>query len=517
MNEPPFASSTVALVALFGELPGVEVGVVVFVPPTVGVALALVDPHAAATSAANAPWMSDLRSIASTIPGKVVSPVPGFQPPRGTRDLLAQEMAAMDALEAVVQARALRYGYPRIDTPVIEERRTFIKTSGESSDVVSKEMYEVRLHGEGDLTLRPEATPALARAVLNAGLHKTPRPQRLYAYQPMFRGQRPQKLRFRQFWQWDLECFGAEEPAVDVEIIEFTHGLMTEVGLTGYEIQLNTIGDAKCRAKMRESLRAYFTQHLDELSPTSKVRVEQNVLRVLDSKEPQDLPIVAGAPPIIDLLCDEDRAHFTAVQDGLTGLGIPYKVVPTLVRGFDYYTRTVVEFRLTDPEYDGIAVAGGGRYDGLFATMGAEDMPGTGIAGGVDVLYYALVKQGVVVAEDPKPDVYVVSAMPDDVVNRMQLAAPLREYGYHVAIDYSTRSLDRQLESAVKHGAKVAVIAGTPEARGGNVIVRDLAKKEQRITRLAAVVTEVKRHIAPHLRPRIGQPPADTNPLDDRD
>jgi histidyl-tRNA synthetase len=433
----------------------------------------------------------------------------GFQPPRGMRDLLPEETAAFDALAAVVQARALRYGYARIVTPVVEERRVFIKTSGESSDIVSKEMYEVRLGGEGDLTLRPEATPAIARAFLNAGLHKTTRPQRYYAYEPMFRGQRPQKLRFRQFWQWDIECFGAEEAAVDVEIIEFTHGLMTELGLTGFEIQLNTIGDAKCRAKVRESLRAYFAQHLSELSPTSQRRVETNVLRVLDSKEPEDRPIVDGAPRMLDLLCDDDRAHFTAVQDGLTGLGVPFKVVPTLVRGLDYYTRTVAEFVLTSPEFEGIAVAGGGRYDGLFSTMGAEDMPGTGIAGGVDVLYYALKQEGVSMAEDPKADVYVISAQPDDVVNRQQLAAGLRADGFSVAIDYSTRPLERQRESAVKHGAKVLIIAGTPESRGGYVIVRDLRTKTERKTRLAAVVTEVKRHVAPRSIPALWRPPSD--------
>src|SRR5258706_6125025 len=434
----------------------------------------------------------------------------GFQPPRGMRDLLPEETAAFDALAAVVQARALRYGYARLVTPVVEERRVFIKTSGESSDIVSKEMYEVRPGGEGDLTLRPEATPAIARAFLNAGLHKTTRPQRYYPYEPMFRGQRPQKVRFRQFWQWDIECFGAEEAAVDVEIIEFTHGLMTELGLTGFEIQLNTIGDAKCRVKVRESLRAYFTQHLSELSPTSQRRVETNVLRVLDSKEPEDRPIVDGAPRMLDLLCDEDRAHFIAVQDGLTGLGVPFKVVPTLVRGLDYYTRTVAEFVLTSPEFEGIAVAGGGRYDGLFSTMGAEDMPGTGIAGGVDVLYYALKQEGVSMAEDPKADVYVISAQPDDVVNRQQLAAGLRADGFSVASDYSTRPLERQRENAVKHGAKVLIIAGTPESRGGYVIVRDLRTKTERKTRRAAVVTEGKRHVKPRPLPALWRPPPHT-------
>lgn len=442
----------------------------------------------------------------------------GLQAPRGMRDLLPEEAAAFDALQAVVQARALRYGYPRIVTPIVEERRVFIKTSGESSDIVGKEMFAVSLQGEGDLALRPEATPAIARAFLNAGLHKTPRPQRYFAYEPMFRGQRPQKLRFRQFWQWDLECFGAEEPAVDVEIIEFTHGLFAELGLRGYEIQVNTIGDTKCRAKVRDELTSYFAQHREELTPASQRRIETNVLRVLDSKEAQDRPIIEAAPKILDLLCAEDRAHFAAVQDGLSGLGVPFRVVPALVRGLDYYTRTVVEFVLTDPEFEGIAVAGGGRYDGLFSTMGAEDMPGTGIAGGVDVLHHALRQQETKIAAEPKPDVYIISEMPDDVVNRMQLASPLRAAGFTVAIDYSRKTLDRQRESAVKHGAKVLIVAGTAESRGGHVVVRDLVKREERVTRLAAVITEVKRHIAPRAIPTL-QPAAGETAFtpDDRD
>jgi histidyl-tRNA synthetase len=430
------------------------------------------------------------------------------------RDLLPEEAAGFDALAAVAKARAERYGYVRIITPVVEERTVFIKTTGESSDIVSKEMYEVRLGGEGDLTLRPEATPAIARAFLNAGLHKSTRPQRFFAYEPMFRGQRPQKLRYRQFWQWDIECFGADEAAVDVEIIDFTNGLFQEVGLRGYEIRLNTIGDDKCRARVRDTLADYFRKELDALSDVSKRRVETNVLRVLDSKEPQDQKVVAGAPKIVDLLCDEDRAHFASVQDGLTTLGIEFKVTPTLVRGLDYYTRTVVEFHLTAPQFEGIAVAGGGRYDGLFRTMGAEDMPGTGIAGGMDVLYYALREESTKVAEDPKADVYVISAQPDDVVNRMSLAAGLRAKGFAVAIDYSKKPLEKQRESAVKHGAKVLIVAGTPESRGGYVIVRDIRTKEERKTRLAAVVTEVGRHVKPRSIPALYQPPSDPGDME---
>lgn len=441
--------------------------------------------------------------------------MPTFQAPRGTRDLLPEEAAAMDALQAVVQSRALRYGFPRIDTPIFEDREVFVKGSGEGSDIVGYEMYDVSHRGEGGLTLRPEGTPAVARALLEHGLHKTPQPIRFFYWQPMFRGQRPQLLRFRQFWQWGLECFGAAEAAADVEIIDFTSGLFAEVGLTDFELEINTIGDEQCRPKVKAALGEYFATHRDALSEKSQRRLETNVLRVLDSKEPQDREVIKGAPKLTDLLCDDDKKHFADVQNGLTRLGIPFTVVDTLVRGIDYYTRTVSEFILTDPEYrkaGDIAVAGGGRYDGLVRTMGGPDMPGTGIAGGVDVLYHALRKQGVTVAEEPKADVYIVSAQPDDVADRTQLANPLREKGFTVAIDYSARPLERQLESAIKHGARVAVIRGTPEARGGHVIVRDLIKKEQRVTKLAAVVTEVNRRVKPRPRPTLWKPPA--NPDD---
>lgn len=422
------------------------------------------------------------------------------------RDLLPAEAAAFDGLQRVVQARAERYGYPRISTPIVEDRQVFLRTSGETSDAASKEMYEVSLHGTGELALRPEGTAPVARAFLEHGLHKAPQPQRFFYWEPMFRGQRPQLLRYRQFWQWGLECYGAEGPAADIEIAEFTWNLFSEVGLTDVELELNTIGDAPCRPKVREALVAYFTERRAELSPDSQRRLESNVLRILDSKDPKDRAIAEGAPKVRDLVCDADRAHFDAVVTGLERLGIPFRVVDGLVRGLDYYTRTVFEFILTDPDFTKsghIAVAAGGRYDGLVRTMGGPELPGVGIAGGVDVLLGALRKQGVPGTEVSAAEVIVLSADEDDHADRMQLALPLREAGFRVAIDYGGRPLEKQLESAVKHGAKVAVIRGTPEARGGNVIVRDLVKKEQRVTRLAAVVTEVGRHVPKHDRPTL--------------
>lgn len=437
--------------------------------------------------------------------------MPQHQAPRGMRDLLPTEAAAFDGLQAVILERAERYGYPRISTPAVEDRQVFATTSGEDSDIVAHEMYEVSLAGKGGLALRPEGTAPVARALLQHGLHRAPRPIRLSYFEPMFRGQRPQLLRYRQFWQWGLECDGAEEPSADVEIVEFTNGLLAEVGLTDFDLQVNTVGDASCRAKVTEALAAYFRDHRDALTEASRRRLETNVLRILDSKDPADRAVIAGAPDFHGLLCAADREHFDAVVGGLDRLGIRHQVTPTLVRGLAYYTRTVFEFILTDPAFTkagDIAVAAGGRYDDLVERMGGPAMAGVGIAGGVDVLHGALKQQGAALPPEPVAEVWVLSGQADDVADRIQLAAPLRDAGFRVAIEYSTRPLERQLENAVKHGATVAVIRGTEEARGGHVIVRDLAKKEQRVTRLAAVVAEVGRHAPKYPKPALVPPSA---------
>ena len=437
--------------------------------------------------------------------------MPTYQAPRGMRDLLPAEAAGFDRLFAIVMARARRYGYARIVTPIAEDREVFLRTSGQSSDAAGKEMYEVSLHGQGGLGLRPEGTASVARAYLEHGLHRAPQPVRLSYWDPMFRGQRPQKLRFRQFWQWGLECFGAPEPAADVEIIEFTVGLLAELGLTDYVLKVNTIGGAGSREQVKSALTEYFERYREELDPDSKERLGTSVLRIIDSKVPRTREIAEGAPKVRDLISDEDRVHFAAVVEGLERLGIRYEVDDRKVRGLDYYTRTVFECILTDPEYTqagDISVAGGGRYDELVRTMGGPDVPGVGVAGGIDVLYFALKRQGVAIDETVLPDVYVLSGEPEDGADRTQLATPLREAGFNVAIDYSKRSLDKQLESALKHGATVAVIRGTEESRGGKVIVRDLTAKEQRVTRLAAVVVEVGRHVPKRAKPRLVEEPA---------
>src|SRR5256712_8487674 len=371
-------------------------------------------------------------------------------------------------------------------------------------------MSDAPLHGPAGLAARQEGPAPVTRAYLEHGLHRAPQPQRFFCWEPMFRGQRPQLLRSRQFWQWGLECYGAAEPGADLEQIEFTHGLFAEVGLSGYVLKVNTVGEASAQARIREALRTYSERFRDQLDEDCKARLDLNVLRIFDCKNPRDREIAAGAPKLRELVSDADKLHFAAVTEGLDRLGVAYQIDETLARGFDYYTRTVFEFHLTNPEFakaGEIAVAGGGRYDGLVRTMGGPDTPGVGIAGGVDVLYYALKQEGVPVGSETAADVYILSAEKGDGADRPQLAEPLRAAGFSVAVEYSDRPLDKQLESAVKHGAKVAVIRGTPEARGGNVIVRDLVAKTQRVTRLAAVVTEGGRHVPKRPAPRLYEGP----------
>ena len=435
--------------------------------------------------------------------------MPQYQAPRGMRDLLPAEAAQLERIEAVVRARAERYGYLRINTPTVEDRQVFLRPAGEASDTAGKEMYDVALHGEGGLALRPEGTAPVARAYLQHGMHRWPQPVRLLYVERFYRGQRPQLLRYREFRQWGLECFGAPEPGADVEIIVFTNGLLQEVGLADVVLKVNTIGDTASRARVNDALREYFAKYESELDADCRERLRTSVLRIFDCKVPHDREIAAAAPKVRELVSDEDKAHFASVLSALERLGVRYEVDDSLVRGFDYYTRTVFEFILTDPAFTKagrISVAGGGRYDGLIRTMGGPDVPGVGVAGGVEVLHAALLQQGAALGDENAADVYIVSGEADDVADRHQLAEPLRDAGFSVAVDYSARPLERQLESAVKHKAKVAVIRGTEEARGGHVIVRVLDKREQRVTRLAAVVAEVRRHVPQRPKPALVPP-----------
>ncbi len=402
--------------------------------------------------------------------------------PRGTRDLLPEDGAAWNRVEAIARELSARYAFGRIETPLFERTELFARGLGESSDAVEKEMFRVSgaagsEEERAEWALRPEPTAGIVRAFVEHGMHVRPGPLRLWMLGPMFRYDRPQAGRFRQFSQWDVEVIGDPGPMVDAELIELGHRFYAEAGLTDVVAYVNSIGDANCRPAYRQKLVDYFGAHEDRLTDDSRRRLRINPLRVLDDKD-LDAELAAGAPRSLDHLCDACRTHFDGVRGLLDALKVRYEIDHRLVRGLDYYTRTTFEFFIAGRRGQQQALGGGGRYDGLAELLGGQSTPGIGFGIGIDRTVLAAAEQGVE-APAGTPLVAVVSADPEALKPRLRVAAALRTDGLRVRADGSSRKLGRQLESAAKLGARWAVIVGE-ELHRGNVILRDLDGHEQR-------------------------------------
>jgi histidyl-tRNA synthetase len=400
--------------------------------------------------------------------------------PRGTRDLLPEQTGAWDHVETVARDLSRRYAFERIEIPLFERVELFARGLGETSDAVEKEMFRVSgaagsEEERAEWALRPEPTAGIIRAFIEHGMHVRPGPLRVTMIGPMFRYDRPQAGRYRQFSQWDVEVIGDPGPAVDAELIELAHRFYAEVGLTDAVAHVNSIGDARCRPAYRQALVDYFSEHLDRLGEDSRRRLELNPLRVLDDK--QLAPDLADAAPrSADHLCDDCRAHFRAVLDLLDALKLRYVVDHRLVRGLDYYTRTTFEFVIAGREGQQQALGGGGRYDGLAELLGGRPTPGIGFGIGLDRTVLALEDQGVAVPE--ATSLVAVVGTGDDHADRLMVAGRLRDAGLRVRPDGSSRKLGKQLEAATKAGATWAVIVGD-ELGEDRVGLKDLAVGEQ--------------------------------------
>ena len=420
--------------------------------------------------------------------------MPALRAPRGTQDRLPEDAAVWARAEAVAADLASRYGFERIDTPLFESTELFVRGLGEGSDAVSKEMFRVggaagSAEEEPVWALRPEPTAGILRAYLEHGMHVRPGPVRVWMLGPMFRYDRPQAGRYRQFMQWDVEVIGDPGPAVDAELIELTARYCTQVGLDDVAIHLNSIGDAVCRPGYRAALVEYFSPHRDALGDDGRRRLDTNPLRVLDDKT-LDPGLAAGAPKSIDHLCDACRTHFAGVTGLLDRLGIVYRLDHRLVRGLDYYTRTTFELFPSGRTGSQDALAGGGRYDGLVELLGGPPTAGIGFGVGLDRFVLAMAQRGV--PGEPTPAlVVVVGTQPDDVAERLLVAGALREAGLRVRPDGSDRKLGRQLEAAAKVGARWAVIVGQELTRGA-VVLRDLADGSQREIALDQVASATR-------------------------
>jgi histidyl-tRNA synthetase len=426
--------------------------------------------------------------------------MPTYRAPRGTRDLLPDERAAFARLEALAQDLAQRYGYQAIETPLFEQSEVFERGIGTVTDVVEKELFRVspsRGEERERWALRPEATAGIVRAYLQHGLQTWPQPVRLSLSGPMFRYDRPQAGRFRQFWQWDVEAIGDPGPAIDAELIELGLRFYAEAGLRDVRVLLNSIGDLACRPVYVAALTAYFRQHERALPEAERERLAVNPLRLLDSKDPQLAPLVAAAPRSADHLCGPCQEHFAAVQAHLELLAVPVRLEPTLVRGLDYYTRTTFEYYREGEVGQQSALGGGGRYDGLAELLGGRPTPGIGFALGLDRVVLALEAAGQAPPDRARPAVVVVGADPADTATRLRLATELRAAGLPARADLAPRKLGRQLEGAAREGAHFVVIVGD-ELAGGQVQVRDLAAGTQHTTNVADLARELRRSEGSH-------------------
>jgi histidyl-tRNA synthetase len=400
---------------------------------------------------------------------------------------------------------AARYGYRRIETPMFEQTEVFERGVGEVTDIVEKELFRIapRTEESESWALRPEPTAGIVRAYVQHGMQTWPQPVKLAETGPMFRYDRPQAGRYRQFWQFDVEAIGDPGPAVDAEVIELGSRFYREAGLAGVEVLLNSIGDAACRPAYVAELKAYYEPHRAALPPVERGRLDRNVLRLLDSKDPQMVTLNAGAPRITDRLCADCAEHFAAVRAHLDALGVPYRLEPGLVRGLDYYTRTAFEFYVVGREGQQQALAGGGRYDGLVELLGGRPTPGIGFGIGLDRLLLALAETGVAVPAETAPDAVVVGADPDDTITRLRIATELRGAGLTARSELARRKLGKQLEAAARDGAHFAVIVGD-ELGAGDVGLRDLPAGTQKLVPLVDLAREIERARQAHRHGPVG-------------
>jgi histidyl-tRNA synthetase len=410
--------------------------------------------------------------------------VPKPAPVRGMQDFLGEQAERFDHVVGRFRDVARRFGFRPVLVPVVEATSVFARTLGETTDVVSKEMYTFPDRGGDSLTLRPEFTAGICRAYVSEGWQQFA-PLKLVTHGPLFRYERPQKGRYRQFHQIDAEVLGAAEPQADVELLAFADLLLKELGVAGVTLQLNTLGDAETRDAWRSALVAHFSKHRDVLSEESLRRLETNPLRILDSKEPGDRALVADAPVIDAFLTSEAGAFFEAVQKGVQASGVAYERAPRLVRGFDYYRHTAFEF-VSDALGAQATVIGGGRYDGLIETMGGPHTPAVGWAGGIERLMMLCGEPAV-----PAVEVAVVPMGAAAEAAAAGLLAELRAAGIAAEAAYRG-NMKKRMERAGKSGARFALILGEDELADGKVTLKDLGDGSQGHVARGALLAQLK-------------------------
>jgi len=418
-----------------------------------------------------------------------------IQAPRGTHDILPEEQRYWDKVKLVVSQTANSYGFKRIDTPIFEDVRLFIKGTGQTTDIVRKEMYTFKTRGGEHFALRPEFTPGIVRAYIEHGMKNLPQPVKLYSVGPLFRHDKPQAGRFRQFHQINFEIIGDASAVSDVQIIQVFVNILKKLNLKKFILYINSVGCPICVPKYKKALINYYRQYLRKLCPDCKRRHKENPLRLLDCKKEKCKKLSAKAPQILDFLCEECHNHFKEVLELLDELDIPYLLSPYLVRGLDYYTKTVFEIWEEREETELGALLGGGRYDNLVETFKGKPTPAVGAAAGIERIIFSLKKQDIKVSEKPRPRVFLVQL--GELAKRkcLRLFEEFQSKGIKIGEAFSKPSIKSQLKVADKEGAELALILGQKEALEESIIIRDMKSGVQETVPLEKIIREVKKRL----------------------
>lgn len=411
--------------------------------------------------------------------------------PKGTKDVVPSEVSKYTYFENVVRKILSSFNFKEIRTPTFEHTELFVRGVGKSSDIVHKEMYTFLDKGERSLTLKPEGTAVIARAVIENGLINEAMPLKLFTYTPCFRYEKPQSGRLREHHQFSIEAFGSDDPSLDVEIMSLVSSVFNALNFSNFELNINSIGCPTCRKNYLKALKEFYMPIASELCEDCKFRLEQNPLRLLDCKEPNCAKFKADAPKPINYLCEDCKTHFERVKNLLTAGGIKYVVNPFLVRGLDYYTRTVFEF-ITKEEGALGTICGGGRYDGLIEELGGKPMSGVGVGLGEERILILLEKNGVALPAEKPLDLFLISTDKEKLPFILNITTKLRKSGLAVDYDQCNRSLKAQMKFADKIGAKNVIVIGDNEINSGVVQIKNMQTGETKPERIENILNVVK-------------------------
>ncbi len=417
---------------------------------------------------------------------------PKFQTPKGMHDILPEDQVYYQRIYDVVSRAADFYGFGKIDTPILEKTELFLKGVGEATDITQKEMYTFKTKGGDYLSLRPEGTAPIVRAYIQNGMSNRPHPVKLWYFGPFFRHENPQAGRYRQFWQFGFEIISVKsEPIIDAQLIEIFYEILKDLNLNDLIVKVNSIGCSQCQPRYKKVLKSYFRGKENYLCRDCARRVNENILRIFDCKNEKCQKTKENAPQILDYLCEECRQHFKEVLEFLEELEIPYTLDPFLVRGLDYYTKTVFEFFVQEKDKD-FALGGGGRYDKLIKKYGGKDTPASGMAGGVERIISLIKDQDFESAKKERLKVFLAQLGELAKRKSLKLLKDFRKANIFVSESFGRDSLKSQLSKANRIKAKYVIIIGQEEALNDSAIIRDMENGNQKIVKIENVVKELK-------------------------